>query len=59
MNNKELQDYLKQYPDDIDILLIPDQKNWSKTIPLTEENILHSSETAHIDDSFPEDEWDS
>ena len=58
MTNKDFQLLLQQYPDDLDIRLIPDQRNWSKTIPFTEENILHTSETAHIDDSFPEDEWD-
>ena len=58
MNNKELQEYLKQYPDDLDILLIPDLKNWSQTIPFTEENILHTSYTAYVDDEADEDDWD-
>ena len=58
MNNKELQEYLKQYPDDLEILLIPDIKNWSQTIPFTDENILHTSETAYVDDEADEDDWD-
>lgn len=61
MTNKELQAYLAQFPDQMPIKLLPkgngDIRTW-KPIDLTEENILHTSETAYADDEAPEDEWD-
>lgn len=60
MKNKELQELLRQYPDDIDVRLLPKADGDYKTVvPFTDENILHTSETAFIDNDAPEDEWDT
>lgn len=60
MTNKELQQCLSQYPDDTPIRLMPrcSPSNPNLVIELTDENILHTSETAYAEDSAPEDEWD-
>lgn len=59
MNNRELQDYLATYPGDLEVKLLINGSNETPMISFTDENILHSSETAFVDDSFPEDEWDA
>lgn len=58
MKNKELQNYLAQYPDDMPIKIMIDH-NSKELFDLTDENILHSSETAYCDADAPMDEWDS
>lgn len=58
MTNFELQVLLQQYPDDIEIRHIPDTKS-GEIIEFTDENILHTSETAHVDRDAKEDDWDT
>jgi len=59
MTNKELQTLLQGYPDDMPVkLLIDHEPGRNSLINFTDENLLHTSETAFADDSFPEDEWD-
>jgi hypothetical protein len=55
MTNKELQDFLKQYPDEMPIKLRVEEM---EVVELTTENILHTSETAYVNDEAPEEEWD-
>lgn len=55
MTNKELQNYLSKFPDEMPIKLFTDEV----TFDLKEENILHTSETAYVNNEAPEDEWDS
>src|SRR5688572_8899343 len=55
MSNIELQNYLKQFPDNWPLKIRVDS-DYVKA--LDEENILHTSETAYVDDTTPEDEWD-
>lgn len=64
MTNKELQEYLKQYSDDMPVKLLPcttviTGRNVSEIIDLTDENILHTSDAAYVDESAPEEEWDT
>lgn len=63
MTNKELQNLLKDYPDDMPVRLLYDHTSYSKEknniIEFTEENVLHTSETVYVDDDAPEDEWDN
>lgn len=59
MTNKELQTLLVQYPDDMPIKLMIDSSYKCKPIDFTEENILHTSETAYIDFSADEELWDT
>jgi hypothetical protein len=55
MNNLELQSLLKTYPDNIDIkMLSPDGK-----LQDFEGEVLHTSDTAYVDDEAPEGEWDT
>ncbi len=59
MKNFELKAILNQYPDDMDIKLMPNRGLIeSKPIDFTDENILHTSETAHVNPDAPEDEHD-
>lgn len=58
MTNKQFQDLLSLYPDDMPVKLLPDHRSM-KVIDITNESLLFTSETAHIDDTFPEDEWDT
>lgn len=70
MTNKELQTYLQQFSDDLPVKLLhthetkpvgdgtPKQKH-SDPIEFTDENVLHTSETAYVDPDAPEDEWDN
>lgn len=55
MTNNELQNYLSQFPDSMPIRL---RTSSDKIIDFSDENVLHTSETAHPDNQFPEDEWD-
>lgn len=63
MTNKELQNLLKDYPDDMPVRLLYDHTSYSKEknniIEFTEENVLRTSETVYVDDDAPEDEWDN
>jgi hypothetical protein len=60
MKNSALQDYLKQYPADMDIKFLSSHEKMSKepVLDFDEENILLTSETAYVDENAPEDEWD-
>lgn len=55
MTNIELQNYMKQFPNDLPIKIRIDGDSVKA---LDEENILHTSETAYVDPNAPEDEWD-
>jgi hypothetical protein len=57
MTNKELQELLAQHPDDIIIKLRKDDLGLHVD-EIDKENILLTSETAHINLDAPEDEWD-
>lgn len=57
MTNKEFQLLLKKYPDDIPVRLLPQPDN--EIIDFTEENIMHSSEGAWLDNSGNPDKWDT
>lgn len=60
MTNKELQTLLAQYPDDMPVKLMPNATCYDHSIiDFSEENVLHTSETAFCDDEAPEDEWDT
>jgi hypothetical protein len=60
MKNKELQELLKGYPDDMPIKLLLNVNSPKEPIKdFDSENILHSSETAFLNADAPEDEWDS
>lgn len=58
MKNKELQTLLAQYPDDMPIKLMNDHVSM-QVMDLTEENILHTSESVRINDDAPVCEWDT
>lgn len=59
MTNKELQTLLQEYPDDMPIKLLPkSDSDYKKIIDLTDENILHTSETAWYREAQEEDEQD-
>ena len=59
MTNKELQTLLQQYPDTMPIKLLPNSYYDYKTIiDLTEENVLHTSETAWYKEAEDDDEED-
>lgn len=55
MNRKQLQDYLEQFPEDIPIMVLIDNHSVDD---LTEDHILHTSDTAYVDESVPEDDFD-
>lgn len=56
MKNSKLQELLKQYPDDLDIKLLSEK---SEVVDYTGETLLLTSETAHVDDSADEEDWDT
>lgn len=56
--NKQLQELLKQYPDDMPIKLLVDHDLKTKIQDFDEENILHSSETAYVDGDAEPMDWD-
>ena len=59
MTNKELQNELAKYPDDMPVKLdIKNEAKESGIIDFTEENIMLNSESSYIDENAPEDEWD-
>ena len=64
MTNKQLQEFLKQFPDEIKVKLLPKSDipvrsyNSVEILELTEENILHTSEGAWVDDEADPEEWD-
>jgi HD superfamily phosphohydrolase YqeK len=55
MTNKEIHDFFKQYPEEMPIKLRVEEM---EVVELTTENILHTSETAYVNDEAPEEEWD-
>lgn len=57
MTNSELQTLLHQYPDDLPIKF-RDYKT-EPIIDFTEENILHTSEGAWVNDEADSEEWDT
>jgi len=59
MKNLRLQEILKEYPDDMDIKLLINASVGQELVEFTEENILHTSETAYINTEAPEDEHDT
>lgn len=58
MTNKELQSYLKQFPEDMEVKIMPDHEKTDVILPFELDNILHTSETAYVDTEAPESEWD-
>jgi|GEM_PF-6597673 len=58
MTNKQLQEFLQQYPDDMLIKLMTDKYTQS-VVEMDEDNIIHSSESSYVDTDAPEDEWDT
>lgn len=64
MTNKELQEFLAKFPDNMPVRLLPKidppRSGYENRdiIDLTEENILQTSEGAWIDDEAPSDTWD-
>jgi hypothetical protein len=60
MKNKELQEFLKRWPDDVPVKLLPKTSGDSENIiDLTEENIMQTTDKAWVDSNAPEDEWDT
>lgn len=60
MTNKQLQDYLKQFADNMPIKLLHDVNNHkTSVVSFDTENILLTSETAYVDGDAPEDEWNT
>ncbi|MBO9151894.1 hypothetical protein ACFOTA_06725 [Chitinophaga sp. GCM10012297] len=55
MTRKQLQDYLEQFPEEMPIMVLIDNHSVDE---LTEEQILHTSDTAYVDVTAPEEEWD-
>lgn len=55
MNNKQLQEYLSKFPGEMPIKLRIDRH----IIDLTNENILHTADTAYVNNEAPKDEWDA
>lgn len=58
MTNKQLQELLQKYPDNMSVKIITNQ-NSQKVHPFDNENIIETSTTAYIDDEAPEEEWDT
>lgn len=56
MTNKELQNYLAQFPDKMPVKICVDQL--PDAIDFTTENIFLTTETAYIDADAPMDDWD-
>lgn len=60
MNNKKLQDYLKQFPDEMEIKCLRNMmSDDGSKYNLTEENIIIYTDTAYIDSDAPEEEHDT
>lgn len=59
MTNLELQNYLKNYEDELPIKILVDHTITSPIQDMDEENILFTSETAHVNGDAREDEWDT
>lgn len=55
MTNKELQDYLKQFPDEMPVRRLTED---NLIVDMDTDFILHTSDTAFVDTDAPEDEWD-
>ena len=55
MTNKELQEYLKQFSDDLPVKW---HKDGGGIRDFYDEDILITSETAHVNTEAPEEEWD-
>lgn len=55
MTNKELQTYLQQHPDEMEVRI----RHGKDLNPLSIDNIHIYSDTAVVDDEAPEDEWDT
>lgn len=58
MTNKEFQTLLSDYPDDMPIKLLVKAEPNFPIIDFTEENIMHTSETAWFKEAEEEDEQD-
>jgi hypothetical protein len=58
MTNKQLQNFLGLYPDEMPVKLLIGSSAKDPIIDLDGENILHTSETAFVNTEAPEDEWD-
>jgi len=56
MKNSELQQLLASFPDDMDIMIFNNKT--ADVRMFIEEHLLLTSETAHIDNTAPVDEWD-
>jgi hypothetical protein len=60
MKNSELQELLAQYPDDMPIKLLVDHCDVkAPLIEFTDENVLHTSETAYVDTDADLEDWDT
>lgn len=61
MTNSELQNILKCYPDDMAIKFLPnhDISKENEPLDLSEDNILHTSVTAYVNEDAPESEWNA
>ena len=57
MSNKELQELLQKYPDDMQMLIMVSHRTQT-VYGLHSDHILHTSETAFVNDDAPEGEWD-
>lgn len=57
MTRQELQEFLADYPADMQMKIMIDKKTQT-VVDLKEENILHSSESAYVDTEAPDGEWD-
>jgi len=60
MTNKELQEYLKKFPDDYQVKALTPYTHDTK-VPkgITDENIIIRTDTVWINDEAPGDEWDT
>lgn len=60
MTNKQLQEYLKQFDDNMQVKLLVDSNDLiSQPIDFNKENVLVYSKTAWVDDKAPVHEWDA
>jgi hypothetical protein len=59
MKNKELQELLKGYAPDMEVKIFIDHADKNSIKDFDEENLLHTSNTAFVDDSAPMEEWDT
>lgn len=56
MTVAQLREFLNEFNNDTEIKL---RVEGDIILSLDEETILYTSEGAHVNDSYPEDEWDS